>query len=378
MKALFTALTFLFLFTTANATEWGGIYTTNFGEVKLVQKRNVIVGTYADKGHVIVHTVNGNTVEGIFFNDNKLGDFKWTKNGSKFTGKWAWKGDPLGGDWSGQAVRTCSFEKYEGIWETTYGEIQFIQNEHGMMAGTYGAKGFVYGKYDPRTKILKGTYSNDGNTNLKPFQMEFNGVAFKGKFEERDWGSWNGSKKSRYAKMVVKLQTLKLYKSNGVGKSEKGKVNIAAKIFDSPINKIDTHLLLSTQNILLSEGQSKDYTNTEIEIPVLIYKDKLVEAEVLNLQFKYNEYRKVNNALDTYQADTIDLQEITRFLTGDKPLSGYADGPDGRKRLANSTHTFWLYDSSRPNTRSAKGYGFVNFDEKQKWGYFYTITMKPL
>ncbi|WP_299217103.1 hypothetical protein [uncultured Dokdonia sp.] len=378
MKALFKILTFLFLFATANATEWGGTYNTNFGEVKLVQKGNLIVGTYADKGHVLVHTITGNTVEGIFFNNNKLGDFKWTKNGSKITGKWAWKGDPLIENWSGEAVRTTSFEKYEGIWETTYGNIQFIQNKHNMMAGTYGANGFIYGKYNPTTKILRGTYSNEGNGNFKPFQMKFNGYSFTGKFEERDWGSWNGSKKSRYAKIVVKLQTLKLYKSNGVGGAEKGKVNIFAKIFDSPINKIDTYLLHSTQNIVLSEGQSKDYANTEIEFPVLIYKNKLVEAEDLSLQFQYNEYRRVNNALDTYQADTVDLQEITRFLTGDKPLSSYANGPDGRKRLANSTHTFWLKEYPSNNSRNVRGYGFVNFNEKQKWGYFYTVALKPL
>lgn len=377
MKYLITILVSLSLSFTAAATDWGGIWNTNFGEVRLVQKGKVIVGTYGEFGHVIVHTISGNTVNGIFFNKGKLGDFQWTRNGYRFSGKWAWKGKPLAGSWTGTAVRRTGFLKYEGIWETTYGNIHFVQNGHNQMAGTYGAKGWVIGSYNPTTKILKGTYSNNGVSNLKPFEMKFNGITFSGKYEQTAWGSWKGTQKSWKRNLVVTLQSLKLYKANGLGKTEKGKVDIMAKIFDAPINKLDTYLLQSTQNITLSEGQSKNYNNTRVKVPVLVYKGKLVEPESLSLQFKYMEYRKINNALDTYQANDIDLQEITRFLTGNKALSSFQNGPDGRKRVPNTSHTFWLKDYGN-NNRTARGYGFVNFNEKQKWGYFYTIALETI
>lgn len=358
------------------ATDWGGIWNTDWGEVRLVQKGKVIVGTYSNKGHVLVHTVNGNTVKGIFWNGTTMGDFKWTRNGSKFKGKWAWKNKPLVNTWNGQAIVRKSWKPLEGIWETSFGNIHMVQNNHNYMAGTYGASGYVYGKYDPQTKILKGRYTNNGNTDFKTFEMKFSGRSFNGKYEQRNWGSWTGNLKSFTRKIIVNLQSVKLYKANGVGKSEKGKVHIASKVFDQPINKLDTHLLKSTQNILLSEGQSKNYTNKTIEIPVLVYKKKLVDSDKLDLQFTYDEYRNISNALDTYRADRIDLQEVVRFLTGDKPLSGYANGPDGRKRLANTNHTFWLTQNSLGKT--ARGYAFINFKEKQKWGYFYTVAIEPL
>lgn len=79
---------FLFFNLTSHA-QWEGTWTTAFGDIRLHQNGNKVVGDYAEKG-IIEGTVNGKVLSGIFTNGGNEGIFEWILDGQNFKGDWKW------------------------------------------------------------------------------------------------------------------------------------------------------------------------------------------------------------------------------------------------------------------------------------------------
>lgn len=91
----------LFSFSAISQSSLTGTWNSTFGELRLLQVGNTVVGDYANLG-VIEATLENNTLKGRFTNKKNEGEFEWQVKGSSFTGKWWWMASPnKKGPWNG-------------------------------------------------------------------------------------------------------------------------------------------------------------------------------------------------------------------------------------------------------------------------------------
>lgn len=86
-------------------TNLQGTWSSTFGDLRLHQIGDRIFGDYKHVG-IVKGVMKGNLVSGTFTNGNSKGIFKWVLSENTFTGKWAWDGQPLGGEWNGTLKST--------------------------------------------------------------------------------------------------------------------------------------------------------------------------------------------------------------------------------------------------------------------------------
>lgn len=86
-------------------TNLQGTWSSTYGDLRLHQIGDRIFGDYKHVG-VIKAVIKGNLVSGTFTNGNSKGIFKWILRENSFTGKWAWDGQTLDGNWNGTLKST--------------------------------------------------------------------------------------------------------------------------------------------------------------------------------------------------------------------------------------------------------------------------------
>lgn len=103
-KHLLLLLSFI-SFSAFSQSSLTGTWNSSFGELRLLQVGNTVVGDYANLG-VIEGTIENNTLKGRFTNKKNEGEFEWKVNGNAFTGKWWWMATPNDkGDWNGNLTQ---------------------------------------------------------------------------------------------------------------------------------------------------------------------------------------------------------------------------------------------------------------------------------
>lgn len=104
-------LSFLFFFVALfqlQAQSWTGTWSTNRGDLRLVQDGTRVYGDFATHG-VIEATFTSVTQElsGTFTDGNKTGHITFFRNGNEFHGLWGWTGKSAAGNhWSGKITST--------------------------------------------------------------------------------------------------------------------------------------------------------------------------------------------------------------------------------------------------------------------------------
>lgn len=240
-------ITFLLVFLTqlcAFAQEWTGIFSTKFGDLKLVTENGIIYGDYANGGTILAVEKKfngGSRLCGLFHNGADRGKFYFAKTtGSKdirghynydnnitlndiendalftmkfdFDAKWLWDGTKVNNT-SPADIKTAVFN---GLWNTTDGNL-ILQQVGNKVTGTYKNVGTVDGIYTPQTRKLKGTFYNNTTKKTGHFEFDFEGNTFKGKW---GWtaamtdGSWNGTKNIKNNKEVPKPTTSNVLTTN--------------------------------------------------------------------------------------------------------------------------------------------------------------------
>lgn len=89
------------------STNMQGTWSTTYGELRLHQSGDRITGDYKNVGTINAR-ITGDFVKGTFTNGSNSGIFEWyiDKDKKSFTGKWAWKGRTLSGEWNGTLKST--------------------------------------------------------------------------------------------------------------------------------------------------------------------------------------------------------------------------------------------------------------------------------
>jgi len=88
----------------------------------------------------------------------------------------------------------------------------------------------------------------------------------------------------------------------------------------------------------------------------------------------YHRRSRASNAEDRLRLESVSLQPILEYLNFQRDASSFVNGPDGRKIIPDSDHTFWLTEAN--GSREVRGYAFIKYGNDDKWGYFYTLKLK--
>lgn len=193
---------------------WNGTFNTTWGEMKLTQEGNSVVGTYAYASGKIIGTISDNTLTGTwsvppsYMAPNEAGDLVLTMSadGKALTGKWR---NGSSGDWytnwMGTRVEQSPVEaqSWKGTWSSSWGEM-ILSQTNSYVTGTYTYKsGTLQGKVSEN--VLTGTWViNDATTSTNctgelQLTLAADGKSFIGKWRYGTTGDWyeglNGTRK---------------------------------------------------------------------------------------------------------------------------------------------------------------------------------------
>ncbi len=190
-----------------NNTDFTGVWDTNFGELRLYQVQNYVIGDYANQG-IILGKTKDSCVAGIFTNGDRNGIFRFTmSNAGKFRGKWAWQGNNLDRNWQGNRTANTveqlqNFTRdgsttsiidndrtvFDGTYSSPYGKVEIMARDL-FLIGDYADKGILAGMWDGNSFV--GRFTNGDRTGW--FNWEF--LSADGSFREGSW-DWIGDNSS--------------------------------------------------------------------------------------------------------------------------------------------------------------------------------------
>ncbi len=189
-----------------------GTWDTDYGELRLHQKDDVVWGDYKHVG-IIEGRINPTTgdLEGIYTNGPSQGRIRFTLVDGRFEGLWAsgtnepgltWDGDlvsmqtPVLTSWTPQTITRAP--SYEGTWSSSYGELRLHQ-EDDVVWGDYGTVGIIQGRVDAATGVLEGIFTNGSNEGRIRFELSTEGT-FEGTWTYNPTGpltgNWDGTRSS--------------------------------------------------------------------------------------------------------------------------------------------------------------------------------------
>jgi len=203
-------------FTPDAYVDFTGRWDTDFGELRLHQIKDYVIGDYADKG-VILAKIEGNCLRGVFTNDERNGIISFSlKSDDTFEGSWGWHGEEADNIWKGRRtsenvntltnlgrnndkIRTKNDDRdvYDGIYNSQQGILKLMSRDM-FLIGDYAEKGIIAGMWNGSG--FEGIFTNGEDTG------RFNWIFFSksGKFREGSWtwigknggGSWSMEKES--------------------------------------------------------------------------------------------------------------------------------------------------------------------------------------
>lgn len=245
-----------------------GVYSTSFGNVTLTTEYGsefpggfgITYGDYKDKG-TITGSVGGSTnsqeLTGTFYNGAVEGKFiflpknkdlfKNTFSGeiTGFTGFWGYNSDNKyssnpNDKWDGtrtqkgvQVIQNVT-NVWSGKWNTTDGAM-YLNQVANRIVGTYKGIRTIKANYNPSTRILKGTFTNNNFNKTGYLEFYFEGNMFKGKW---GWttamteGNWDGTKNIKNNKELSKASASNSTSSQANSSSQKEKYRIAVSEID--------------------------------------------------------------------------------------------------------------------------------------------------
>lgn len=374
-----------------------GVYTSDHGDIHVLNAKSgsKTVGLYKGVGHILLSSINisgrGTTYTGSFSNGTATGLVAFTAANSKsWKGNWRWQKTPAtkwDGSWNGDWLNNNKIKQLV-LWNTFYtdlGEMQLIHNPEGKTAGFLYADGKEYYVYGTLVNITPRQVQFSGfiTTNADAVKTTANTREVQLNWENGLYGSINinGRTKigirgaSSLANLKITLQTIKNYKNRGVMHQEqRGKITMDYSIFDK--NGKQHGGALYGQSNWKTYKENSEYTINAVVNPAMLYTldaDGYYANNTLNIQFSHFGQGDIINIKDKLVAHTVPLKPIMEYLTFKRSASSFANAVDGRKTIPGSDHTFWLTESN--GKRTARGYGFIKYSDRDKWGYFYTIEL---
>ncbi len=236
MKKLILIFALVFSFNSNAQSFSDGVYNTNYGTINLTFEQGfeypnggIVYGDYKGIGTITGSTANvGKEIVGNFHNGAAEGKFIFFSPSGKqhffdsgitsFNGNWGygtdnkystnpdyiWKVTSKAG--GSDAVKNVT-NVWSGKWNTTQGYI-ILQQVGNKVTGKYHDVGNIDATYNPSTKKLTGTFTNNGKKGY--LEYSFEGNSFKGKWgwtTALSGGNWDGTKHVKNNKVIVTSTT---------------------------------------------------------------------------------------------------------------------------------------------------------------------------
>lgn len=229
------ALAFSFI-SNAQQSHTDGVYNTNYGTINLTYEQGIeypnggmfygdykgigtITGTTTNVGREIVGSFHNGAAEGKFIFFCPFGKKHFFDGGiTSFSGNWGYNTDnkySTNPDHIWKATsKVAGFDAiknvtnvWSGKWNTTQGYI-ILQQVGNKVTGKYHDVGNIDATYNPSTKKLTGTFTNNGKKGY--LEYSFEGNSFKGKWgwtTALSGGNWDGTKHVKNNKVIVNSTT---------------------------------------------------------------------------------------------------------------------------------------------------------------------------
>lgn len=236
MKKIILIFALVFSFNSNAQSFSDGVYNTNYGTINLTFEQGfeypnggIVYGDYKGIGTITGSTANvGKEIVGNFHNGAAEGKFIFFSPSGKqhffdsgitsFNGNWGygtdnkystnpdyiWKVTSKAG--GSDAVKNVT-NVWSGKWNTTQGYI-ILQQVGNKVTGKYHDVGNIDATYNPSTKKLTGTFTNNGKKGY--LEYSFEGNSFKGKWgwtTALSGGNWDGTKHVKNNKVIVTSTT---------------------------------------------------------------------------------------------------------------------------------------------------------------------------
>ncbi|RMB58018.1 hypothetical protein EAX61_10390 [Dokdonia sinensis] len=374
------------------------IYDTGHGDVHIMHSQNggKAIGIYNQRGHILLSsfTISGRGTQytGMFTNQNTKGIVSFMPQSNRsWKGNWRWTSDPnknyWRGTWNGNFKNPLPVNSrtLTRTFFTNHGKLELMDAQYGKTAGfLYANSGKVYYVYGDNYMDASGIVHFNGKIGLdeninspshKKISVRLHGgmhgtIFLDGKDRELK-GIFPELKKVRFT-----LEKIKNYES-GRGNEVKASANLEAIVRDQFSNQY-VKTLYNVNN--KKWEKNKEYPINQTFNFDVFYNSKTGKfySELdLRLNLISSRTYQVSNAQENLVSATINLDDIIRFLNADIHKNSFQNGPDGRMRIPGSDHTFWV-EQPYPNiayNRTVRGYGFAQFSNNYKWGYFYKIEV---
>ena len=239
-----------------------GIYSTTFGNITMsseVDKEfpngSLIYGDYKESGTISGYYADfRKEIKGTFFNGSSEGKFIFmmpfaisaNKPVESMNGFWGYNSDnknstSANDKWNitartGNAINIKNVTNvWSGKWKTTDGDMHLVQVGN-KISGRYKGIGTVSATYNPSTRLLTGTFSNEKISKTGFIKFYFEGNTFKG---EWGWtpsmteGNWDGTKDLKNNKELSKKPTA----STNTASSQSSTANQNANVTSSGTTK---------------------------------------------------------------------------------------------------------------------------------------------
>lgn len=236
MKKIILIFALAFSFNSNAQSFSDGVYNTNYGTINLTFEQGfeypnggIVYGDYKGIGTITGSTANvGKEIIGNFHNGAAEGKFIFFSPSGKqhffdsgitsFNGNWGygtdnkystnpdyiWKVTSKAG--GSDAVKNVT-NVWSGKWNTTQGYI-ILQQVGNKVTGKYHDVGNIDATYNPSTKKLTGTFTNNGKKGY--LEYSFEGNSFKGKWgwtTALSGGNWDGTKHVKNNKVITSSST---------------------------------------------------------------------------------------------------------------------------------------------------------------------------
>lgn len=237
MKNLILTITFLFIgITTFSQSLVDGKYNTTFGSISMTTEfdkefpnGSIVYGDYKENGTITGYYADfQKEIKGTFFNGASEGKYIFlmpftlaaNQPISKMNGFWGYNSDNKNSSnssdqWNINSKTGQSYDiknvtnVWSGKWNTTDGAMHLVQVGKNI-TGRYKGVGTVTATYNPSTRLLKGTFTNNNFNKTGYIEFYFEGNTFKGKW---GWttamteGNWDGTKDIKNNKELSKAAT---------------------------------------------------------------------------------------------------------------------------------------------------------------------------
>ena len=265
MKNLKSILAILILFIGLQSTAQSlvdGKYSSTFGNISMTTEYDkefpngsIIYGDYKESGTISGSYANfEKEIKGTFFNGSSEGKYIFilpfalsaNKPISNMNGFWGYTSDNkndtnTANHWNITAKTGSSVaiknetNVWSGKWNTTDGDMHLVQVGN-KITGIYKGIGTVSATYNPSTRLLTGTFSNEKIRKTGFIKFYFEGNTFKG---EWGWtpsmteGNWDGTKDLKNNKELSKKPTA----STNTASSQSSSANQNANVTSSGTTK---------------------------------------------------------------------------------------------------------------------------------------------